>query len=773
MPSHHQRICPICEAGCGLSVTADGQTVIAARGNGNDVFSRGHACPKGVALPQLHADPDRLRTPLIRRAGQFQPASWQEAFELIGTRLARIRERDGADAIAVYLGNPSAHNVGLGFGFGVLARALRTRHLFTAGSVDQLPKQLASLLMYGNDMAVAVPDIARTDCLIMLGANPVVSNGSLWMVPDIRGKLKSLRARGGELVVIDPRLTETAALADQHLPIRPGGDAWLLMTLIRAVHAAGRRPAPALAQRLAGYELLQQTVAEITLPLAAARCGLSEAAISALIERMLRARRPAVYGRVGTTLQRFGTLTSFLIDALNIALGALDQPGGAMFPEQPFADPNRLPGISQRATPYARYHSRVSGYPELLGQLPAACLAEEMETPGSGQIRALVTVAGNPIVSNPDSERLARAIRNLDFRVAIDIYRTETSELADVILPGTSPFEDSHYDTFLGGMTWRNVARYSAPLFPLTERPDEWRLMLGLTAAVLAGRAATETELDALEDETVRGSLLHWVTTPGSPLEGRDPEQLLPLIEPRRGAERLLDIGIRAGTWGDHFGSRPLRIEPASAKDEAPVVTGLTLAALRAHPHGIDLGPLNPGLDRVLLHEDGKIHCAPALILEEIERLGGTAAATAEDLLLIGRRNVQTNNSWLHNLPALARGRSRCVLEMHPDDAKARGISERDPVRITSSTATLVVNVRLTEELRPGVVCLPHGFSAGEAPAQALTAARARQTGSVNANALAAANDVDLPSATAALNGIAVRCERFAPSDTTPEPTDP
>ena len=773
MPTQLQRICPICEAGCGLSVTLDGHTVLATRGNGNDVFSRGHACPKGVALPQLHADPDRLRTPLVRRDGRLQPASWQEAFDLIGARLAQIRERDGADAIAVYLGNPSAHNVGLGFGFGALARALRTRHLFSAGSVDQLPKQLASLLMYGNDMAVAVPDIARTDCLIMLGANPVVSNGSLWMVPDIRGKLKALRARGGEFVVIDPRLTETATLADQHLPIRPGGDAWLLIALLRAVHAAGRRPAPALAHRLQGYEPLQEALANITLPMAAARCGLSEQAITALIERILRARRPAVYGRVGTTLQRFGTLTSFLIDALNIAIGALDQPGGAMFPEQPFADPNRLPGIPERATPYARYHSRVSAFPELLGQLPAACLAEEMETPGSGQIRALITVAGNPIVSNPDSERLARAIRSLDFRVAIDIYRTETSELADVILPGTSPFEDSHYDTFLGGMTWRNVARYSAPLFPLTDRPDEWRLMLGLTAAALAGRAATEAEVDALEDETVRGSLLHWVSTPGSPIEGRDPEQLLTLLEPKRGAERLLDIGIRAGAWGDHFGERALHIESVAGDDLMPAVTGLTLAALRAQPHGIDLGPLNPGLDRVVLHEDGKIHCAPALILAEIERLRDAAAPEGDDLLLIGRRNVQTNNSWLHNLPALARGRSRCVLEMHPDDAAARGISERDPVRITSSTATLVVNVRLTDELRPGVVCLPHGFSAGEAPAQALTAARARQTGSVNANALAAASDVDLPSATAALNGIPVRCERVAPSDTTAEPAVP
>ncbi len=772
-----KRICPICEAGCGLLIRHSGRQIESARGNPDDTFSGGHVCPKGTALAALDADPDRLRTPLIRSGGRLRPASWPAAFDVIGAQLGAIRARHGDDAVAVYLGNPSAHNIGLGTGFGVLARTLGTRNIVTAGSVDQLPKQLACLLMYGNDMAVAVPDIARTDCLLMLGANPVVSNGSLWMVPDIRGKLRALRARGGRFIVVDPRRTETATLADLHLPIRPAGDAWLLIALLNRVWQAGRTPPASIAAQ--GLEALRAACAPVTLADAASGSGLPAESIVALADQLLAARRPAVYGRVGTTLQRFGTLTSFLIDALNLALGSLDAPGGAMFPEQPFASPARTPG----PLPYGRYRSRVSGYPELLGQLPAACLAEEMEQPGPGQIRALISVAGNPVASNPDSARLARAIDGLEFRLAIDIYLTETSARADVVLPGTSPFEDGHYDSFLGGMSWRNTARYSPPLFPVQDRPDEWRLMLGVAYAARAGRCASDAELDAFEEETVAGLAEAWRHAPGSPIADRDLPAIMAAIGPRRGVERILDLGIRAGRWGDHFGRRAFRVEPGVEP------SGLTLARLIEHPDSIDLGPLEPGLARVVGHPDGHLDCAPALILGEIARLrAALGAATdagghADDpdvLLLIGRRNVQTNNSWLHNLPALARGPNRCVLEMHPLDAARRALVDGEPVTVTTAVDAVTVPLRITEDLRPGVVCLPHGFSAGdwahlsgvpdragpenEAFGQVHATARARQAGSANANALAAAGDVDLPSATAALNGIRVRCARAASS---------
>jgi anaerobic selenocysteine-containing dehydrogenase len=749
MPDTRKRICPICEAGCGLVVAIEGRSVLSARGNPDDTFSGGHVCPKGVALPELDADPDRLRTPLIRRAGRLEPASWDDAMAVVAERLALVRSQHGNDAVAIYLGNPSAHNIGLGTGFGVLARALATRNIYTAGSVDQLPKQLANALLFGNDMAVAVPDIERCDLLLMLGANPIVSNGSLWMVPDIRGKLQALRNRGGALVVADPRRTETARLADQHLPIRPGTDAWLLAALINAVHAAGRAPSPRLAARLRGHDALLAALSTVSVEQAAERTGIAAAEIRALAERLAAAANPVVYGRVGTTLQRFGTLTSFLIDALNIQLDALDRPGGAMFPEQPFATPGHRPGV----LPYARYHSRVSGYPELLGQMPAACLAEEMETAGPGQIRALVTIAGNPVISNPDSARLERAIAGLDFRVAIDIYLNETTRLADVVLPGTSPFEEGHYDSFLGGMTWRNTARYSPPLFPLQDRPDEWRLMLGIACAAGLGRAPTGQELDDFEDEVVAQAVRGYVSDESGPLAGRDVQEILAAIGPQRGVERLLDLGIRAGRWGDAFGARPA----GTASDPH----GLTLQRMIDSPDSIDLGPLQPSLDRVVRSADGRLDLAPSLMLDEIARLrSDQTPADPAELLLIGRRNIQTNNSWLHNLPRLAKGPARCVLEMHPADAAARGLGEGELVAVRTRVDQVVVPLHITDELAPGVVCLPHGFSHAGTPEQRLAQQRGLGNHSANSNRLAAAGDVDRPSATAALNGIPVVCER-------------
>jgi len=750
-----KRICPICEAGCGLLVALDGRRIVSIRGNPDDSFSAGHICPKGIALAELDADPDRLRTPLVRRDGRFEQASWAEAMAVVAERLSAVRDRHGNDSVAVYLGNPSAHNIGLGLGFGVLARALGSPHIYTAGSVDQLPKQLACLLMYGNDMAIAVPDIARCDLLLMLGANPIVSNGSLWMVPDIRGKLQALKRRGGALVVVDPRRTETARLADRHLAIPPGTDAWLLAALINELRALGRGPSSRLAPRIHGLEILFAALDPFDTATAAARTGLDPAEIRALARQLASAAHPAVYGRVGTTLQRFGTLTSFLIDVLNIVLDGLDRPGGTLFPEQPFATPKAPPG----SLAYGRYRTRVSGYPELLGQLPAAALVEEMETPGPGQIRALICVAGNPVVSNPDSRRLEAAIARLEFRVAIDIYPNETTRLADVILPGTSPFEDSHYDSFLGGMTWRNSARYSPPLQPLTDRPDEWRVMLGLAHLARHGRPAREPELDAFEDEVVAQAVHGYVNDVDGPLTGRDLQEILAAIEPQRGVERLLDLGIRAGRWGDGFGQRAFINRPAATADEPPHVTGLTLARLIEHPDSIDLGPPQPSLDRVIKSAGGRIDLAPALMLEELERLAaGPPPAAPGELLLIGRRNIQTNNSWLHNLPLLTRGPARCVLEMHPADAAERQIADGDQVTVRSRIDTVTVPVRITEDLGRGVVCLPHGFSSAETPGQRIAQQRAVDTGSVNVNRLAAASDVDIPSATVALNGIAVTC---------------
>lgn len=726
----HSRICPICEAACNLTVQTDGRTVVSARGNPQDTFSTGHVCPKGVALPQLDADPDRLRQPLIRRNGKHVEATWDEAFALINEKLNSVRERHGDNAVGVYIGNPTAHNVGMSLGLGAFASALGSRNFFSAGSVDQLPKQLASEFMFGNDMAVPVPDVERCQYLLMLGANPIVSNGSLWVVPDVRGKLHALRQRGGRLVVVDPRRTETAKLADAHHFIRPGTDAWLLAAIFNELVGKGLRPT--LPHR--GFEALAASLAPITLDDAAARSGIATEVIEEMAQALAQADGAAVYGRVGTTLQRYGTLTSFLIEAINVLSANLDRPGGAMFPAQALGTPH----VPKNGLDYDRYRSRVSQYPEVIGQMPVACLAEEIETPGEGQIRALVVVAGNPVVSNPESDRLAAAFASLEFMVATDIYLNETTRHADVILPGTSPFEDSHYDTLLGAMTYRNTARYSPPVFPVVDRPDEWRMMLGLAHIAGQRKVGTQTDIDDLEDTLIAASAHTFVADEHSAIAGRDVQEIVAAIGPERGVERLLDLGIRAGRWGDGFGARE----------------GLTLQALIDAPNSIDMGPLEPRLNEVVNHADGCIDLAPPVMLADIRRLREDPAESG--LLLVGRRNIQTNNSWLHNLPLLARGPDRCRLEISTVDADALGVADGDALTLRSTVGELQVHALVTQDLAPGVVCLPHGFSQEDKPGQSVAGRRR----GANSNAIAPADYVDAVSVTVALNGIPVSVER-------------
>ena len=595
--SERTRICPICEAGCSLKVQLKGDTIVSCRGNEDDRFSRGHICPKGVALKELHEDPDRLRAPLVRGAsGELQPASWDEAFERVLKGLWEVRRAHGRDAVATYIGNPTAHNISLGMGLGVLSQALASRSVFSAGSVDQLPKQLAMELMFGDGMAIPVPDIERTEHLMILGANPIVSNGSLWVVPGIRGKLRSLRDRGGKLVVIDPRRSETAALADEHHFIRPGTDAWLLSAIVKELLFAGCAPE----LPVAGLDRLRSSISKVSLDEAASRTGVPTAVIRHLAEDLRDARSAAVYGRVGTTLQRFGTLTSFLVDVVNLLTGNLDRPGGAMFPQQPFAAPPKQARSNSDALSYARYHSRVSGYPEVLGQLPVACLAEEIETPGEGQIRAMLLVAGNPVVSNPESARLAEAFAGLDFMLSIDLYLNESNRHADVILPGTSPFEEPHYASFLGAMTYRNTARYSEPLLDRSGQPSEWQLMLELAYLVSAGKRATPEELIAFEDTVLRAAVESYLGD-----TELKTDQVLAELSQHHGVARMLDLGIRMGPWGDGFGARE----------------GLTLARMADEENSIDMGPLTSRVDDVVRHADARIHLGPDVLMADLDRL--------------------------------------------------------------------------------------------------------------------------------------------------------
>ena len=723
------RICSICEAGCGLEVDLDDQSIVGIRANPDDRFSTGHVCAKGIALAELHDDPDRLRTPLIKENGDFREATWEEAWRLICDRLGTVKEQYGADGIGIYVGNPTAHNIGLAWGMGVFASQLGSKNFFSAASVDQLPRQLASELMYGNDMAISVPDILHCDHLVMLGANPYVSNGSLWMVPKVRDKVRALQARGGELTVIDPRLTETARVADRHLYIRPGADAWLLIAVLNGLVAKGYGPSDS--PPADGFDQLLSAVAGITTQQASLQCGIAEHDIQALIDALARARRPVLYGRIGTTLQSFGTLTSFLIDAVNILLGAFDRRGGAMFAEEALAKvEDNTPGQHLK---FNRYQSRVSGYAEVVGQLPVAAMAEEMATPGNGQIRAFITFAGNPVVSNPDSEALENALKQLDFMVCFDIYHNETTQYADVIMPGTSPFEESHYDSFLGAMGYRNVARYSAPLLQ-SEAADEWEQCLTLGYCVSQGEVPSAEALKAFEDDVIAGLATAHTADPSSGIFERDVQEIMGAIGPERGVERLLDLGIRAGKWGDHFGRRE----------------GLTLQRLADTPHGVDMGEIREQrLGELIRHESGRIDLAPALILKELGRL--QAMPPPAEMVMIGRRGTRSNNSWLRNIGSLGKGKDMCALLINTEDANRLGLADGMTAEIHSEAGFVQAIVETTDQMMPGVVSLPHGFSHFK------TERQSNLLSGPNYNVLAPLSEIDEPSGTAALNGIPVR----------------
>ena len=724
--STHFRICPICEAGCGLKVSTQGRELIAIEANGEDVFSQGHVCAKGIALAELDSDPDRIRTPLVRRDGVLQEATWEQAWSEINKRLNDIREACGNNSVATYLGNPTVHKVGLLMGLLIFASKLKSENFYTAGTVDQVPKHLACELMFGNSAAIPVPDIERCDFFLMIGANPVVSNGSLWVVPKIRERIRALHARGGRLVTVDPRQTETARLADQHLFIRPGSDAWLLAALINELRTLGHEIADRF--KPTNGHLLFEALHFISIEDAAEHTDMSEEDIRQLARALSDANRPVVYGRVGTTLQAFGTLTSYLVEVINMLTGALDREGGAMFPEGPgYISVNR-----SSATSYGRYHTRVSNCPEVAGEFPVTALAEEIETPGDGQIRALVCFAGNPVVSNPDSDRLEAALKTLEFMACVDIYHNETTKLADVILPGTSPFEEIHYDRVLGFMGYRNAARTSKAMFE-SRQPLEWDIGLNLAYIASNRRVATEQELAVFEDDLVAGRVAKFTADPDCPIYDRDVQEIFTMLTSNKGVARLLDLEVRAGPWGDQFSGRD----------------GLTLAKIADQPNGIDLGEIRADrLPEILGRADGTLDVGSAVVLEEIERL--KQQRPAEGLTLVGRRSARSNNSWLRNLPLVSKGKDVCVLQMHPDDALGAGITDGDEVELTSERGSQRMQVEVTDVMARGVVSLPHGFSRDDATWQQNLA------GGANYNRLAGVVAVDKPTGTAALNGIPV-----------------
>jgi anaerobic selenocysteine-containing dehydrogenase len=706
----HRRICPFCEACCGLEVRMRDGKVTSIRGDDADVFSAGFICPKGVALKDLHEDPDRLRSPLVKRDGVFVEASWDEAFAEIERRLPPILAAHGKDAVAMSIGNPSAHKFGLLLYGSRLIKAIGTRNVYTASTLDQMPKQLANGLMFGWWLSNPVPDIERCDFLLMLGANPMASNGSLWTVPDFRGKAKAMRARGGRLVVVDPRRTETAEIADEHHFIRPGGDVFLLLGMVHTLFDENLVALGRLAPHVSGVDAVQAAVRPFSPERMAARCGIAATTIRALARTLAKTPRAAVYGRIGTCVQAFGTLNSWLVEVLNVLSGHLDEPGGAMFAKAAAfaANTTGTPG-SGRGIVTGRWTSRVSGAPEVFGELPMNGLAQEIETEGTGQVKALITIASNPVLSAPNGPRRSAALERLDFMLSLDIYLNETSRHADVILPGVSPLEDSHYDFAFPIFSFRNHARYSPAAQPLPPgQAPEWQTLLRLVA-IVRGLGA-KADVQALDDELLAAE----VGKAAGPLA----PAVLQALAHRTGPERLLDLQLRSGPYGDRFGQKP---------------DGLNLDKIMAAPHGIDLGPLEPRIPEVLRTPSGKIELAPDMLLRDLARVEADLSRPADDLVIVGRRHVRSNNSWMHNLPLLAKGPNRCTALVHPSDAARFGLSDGGRALIRGRHGSAIeAEVQVSDEMMPGVISVPHGWG-HDLPGARLGVASERPGANLNA----------------------------------------
>lgn len=730
------RICPLCEACCGLEVAHEDGRILSVRGAEADPFSQGYICPKGVALADLHEDPDRLRTPMIRHNGRFEEATWDEAFEEIERGLMPVIEKHGREAVGAVLGNPVSHRYGINLFSQRLLRSLGTPNIFSSSTVDQMPKHRAVGEMFGNWMSISVPDITRTDLLVVLGANPMASNGSLWTVPDFRGKARALRARGGRMVTIDPRRTETAKVSDEHLFIRPGGDVYFLLGLVNTLFAEGLAKTGRLGDYLNGLEALKAAVAPYDALSMAPRCGIAAEDIRRLARDLATTERAALYGRIGTCVQEFGTLNSWLIDLVNILTGHMDEPGGMMFPKAAaFATNTRGTPGSGRGVKVGRRMMKSAPVPEIMSEFPVSAMADEIMQADDQGIRAMISIATNPVLSSPNGEKLSRALETLDFMVSLDIYLNETTRHANVILPGTSPLEDSHWDVLFNQFAWRNTARYSPAIFPLQEgQLAEWQAIMRLTGLV-QGRGPN-VDPEALDDEMTRAEV--------EKLAGPMADGLMHMVAGLKGPDRLLELELRSGPYGDGFGRKP---------------EGLTLEKVKAERYGIDLGPHEPRIPEILRTPSGKIELAPADFIEDLKRVDDALNEPTSDLVLIGRRDVRTNNSWMHNLPKLAKGPNRCRLLVHPADAARYGLGNGALAEISGNGVNLMVPVEISEDMMPGVVSLPHGW--GHDLEGARLGLASRNPG-VNVNALIPEGTRDPLSGNAVLNGVAISLKAVA-----------
>ena len=695
----HYRACNLCEAICGLEIKTQGDQVVSIKGDKNDPLSRGYICPKGTAMEDIYTDPDRLRLPVKKQGDSWVEISWDEAFDTVAEKLVAVQEQYGPNAVAFYAGNPNVHNYGSMTHANVLRKAVQTKIHFSATSLDQLPHQLTSYSLYGHQSLIPVPDIDHCNYMLIIGGNPLASNGSIMTSPDIPKRLKAIQQRGGRFVVIDPRRTETATIADQHLFIRPGTDAYLLMAMLNTLFAEDLVNTGHLSDLLIGLEDVRQACQPFTPELGEQRTGITAEQIRQLARDMAKTEGAVCYGRMGVSVQIHGTLCQWAIQMINILTHSLDVRGGMMPPSPAFGYVQ--PGESG-AGHFAAFHSRVSGLPEFAGELPAAVMAEEILTEGQGQIRALFTLAGNPVLSSPNGVQLDRALDSLDFMVSIDLYINETTQHADIILPPTSALEHDHYDIAFLRLAVHNTARFNEAVFePASGAMHDWEIFNGLGLAIAARKGI----------------------------------EIKPLPSP----DQLIDIGIQRGPYSEAAG-HPL---------------ALTLDKIRQHPHGLDIGPLHPSLPDRLCTEDGKIRLIPSYITEDIARLAAAEQLTQPDeMLLIGRRHIRCNNSWMHNSHRLVKGKPRWQLLMHPEDLAKHGLENNAQVKIQSRIGAVQTRVLASDEVMPGVVSLPHGWGHKR---EGVNLSIAAEQDGVSCNDLTDERLMDRASGNAALNGVPVK----------------
>ncbi|HKY16480.1 MAG TPA: molybdopterin-dependent oxidoreductase [Microthrixaceae bacterium] len=724
--STHFRTCPLCEATCGLEITMDGERVQRIRGDRDDVFSKGFICPKGSTLKQLHEDPDRLRRPLVRKDGVLTEVGWDEAFAAVAEGLGSVLADGDRNAVGVYLGNPNAHNIAGSLFIRPILQALGTKNLYSASTVDQMPKHVSSGWMFGNPGAMPVPDLDRTDYLLLMGANPFESNGSLCTAPDFPGRLAAIRERGGRLVVVDPRRSRTAEEADEHLAIRPGTDAMWLAAVANTIVADHGVDLGDIAAMTRGSDRLENVLAPFSPEAVAAHCRIDPEVTRRIAFELVAAPTAVVYGRIGTHTVRFGTVASWLTDTINVITGNLDRAGGAMFPQPVHGKPptSRSGG---RGFSTGRWGSRVSGMPEVRGELPTAVLAEEITNDGPGRIRALITLAGNPVRSIQDSEGLDAALETLDFMVSVDIYLNETSQHADVVLPPPSPLAKPHFDFAFYGLSVRNVVNYSEPILE-PDGPDECEIYARL--AMIASGLGPDGDPHQLYDLMLGEVASAATRLEGGPAHGKDPADLVAATEGLPIHERLIDLMVSTGPYQ------------------------LSIEELRAHPHGIDLGPLEPNLRNVVRTTDAMVDLVPDAIAADLVPLAALLDDDPDDrMLLVGRRHLRSNNSWMHNVEVLVKGRPRCTLQVHPDDATRLGLVDGANARVRSRVGEVEAPVEVTDAIAAGTVSLPHGWG-HDAPGARLGVA-ARYVG-VNSNVLTDPAVIDPLSGNGQLNAIPV-----------------